>query len=144
MKSENEIRDLLNQIGENADAETQFALAHSLKDKEEAIKWYRKAADQGNTDALVELGLCYLDGDGVEYSEEKGLTLLQEAADQGEAEALSYMGNYYIGNDLEIADMEGSKEDIEKGITCYQQAAEKGDPSAQENVLLLWIFTAKK
>ena len=44
------------------------------------------------------------------------------------------MGNYYIGNDLEIADMEGSKEDIEKGITCYQQAAEKGDPSAQENL----------
>ena len=31
------------------------------KDDAEAVKWYRKAADQGNADALVDLGLRWLE-----------------------------------------------------------------------------------
>ena len=134
MITENKIKSLLNQLGENADAETQFALAHCLKDKEEAVKWYLKSAEKGNTDALFELGICYLSGDGVHYNEKKGLNLLQKAADLGEDEALLYMGNYYIGPDLSVVDIEGSKEDIKKGIEYYQKAAEKGNPIAQEKL----------
>ena len=35
------------------------------KDPQEAVKWYRKAAEQGNADAQCNLGYCYEMGYGV-------------------------------------------------------------------------------
>ena len=35
------------------------------KDEVEALKWYRKAADQGDADAQYSLGVMYANGDGV-------------------------------------------------------------------------------
>src|SRR5258708_36593413 len=53
--------------------ETQFWLGVGYEqnwfgtvDIEEAIKWYRKAAEGGDPDAQVELGQKYEDGEGVE------------------------------------------------------------------------------
>ena len=34
--------------------------------KQEAVKWFRKAADLGNDDAMWNLGRCYEKGEGVE------------------------------------------------------------------------------
>lgn len=128
MKSENKIRDLLNQIGENADAETQFALARcysgNFKDKEEAAKLYRKAAEKGNIEALVELGLCHLHGDGVDFNEWKGMKLLKKAAEKGNTEALYEIGRYY----------EEYYDDTDKGLPYYRKAAELGNVRAQESL----------
>lgn len=35
------------------------------EDKKESVKWYRKAAEQGNADAQYNLGLAYYNGNGV-------------------------------------------------------------------------------
>ena len=35
------------------------------QDNEQAVKWYRKAAEQGNADAQNNLGVCYVKGEGV-------------------------------------------------------------------------------
>ncbi|MEG1553372.1 MAG: tetratricopeptide repeat protein, partial [Kiritimatiellia bacterium] len=35
------------------------------RDAAEAVKWYRKAAEQGHADAQNRLGVCYANGDGV-------------------------------------------------------------------------------
>ena len=35
------------------------------KDYKEAVKWYRKSADQGDAFAQHNLGLCYYNGEGV-------------------------------------------------------------------------------
>ena len=35
------------------------------KDVLEAVKWYRKAADQGLAEAQINLGVCYANGNGV-------------------------------------------------------------------------------
>ena len=35
------------------------------KDEVEAVKWYRKAADQNNFSAQYNLGFCYEKGEGV-------------------------------------------------------------------------------
>ena len=44
--------------------------------KEELLKMEKIVENNlCNIDDLFELGLCYLNGDGVEYNEEKGLTL---------------------------------------------------------------------
>lgn len=37
-----------------------------IKDKHEACKWFKQAAERGQVDAEVELGRCYETGDGVE------------------------------------------------------------------------------
>ena len=37
----------------------------ALVDKKAAVKWYSRAADSGDADALFNLGQCYKSGDGV-------------------------------------------------------------------------------
>ncbi len=37
-----------------------------LRNDAEALRWYRKAAEQGNAAAQANLGLMYLDGQGVD------------------------------------------------------------------------------
>ena len=41
-----------------------------VEDAEEAVKWYRKAAEQGNDEAQNNLGLMYEDGRGVPQDNE--------------------------------------------------------------------------
>jgi len=35
------------------------------KDAEQAVSWYRRAAEAGHADAQFNLGVCYSNGDGV-------------------------------------------------------------------------------
>ncbi len=60
-----------------------------VEDKAEAVKWFRKAADQGNADAQYHLGLCYYYGYGVEEDNAEAVNWLKKAADQGNEEAAS-------------------------------------------------------
>lgn len=53
----------------------------------EAVKWYRKAAEQGDADAQYVLGHCYLNGDGVPQNIEETLKWYTKAAEQGNADA---------------------------------------------------------
>ena len=52
------------------------------QNKEEAAKWYRKAADQGDADAQCNLGYCYKTGDGVTKDPVRAVELYRKAADQ--------------------------------------------------------------
>ena len=45
----------------------------------EAVKWYRKAAEQGNADAQYALGKCYLKGSGVAADKAKAKSWLLKA-----------------------------------------------------------------
>ena len=47
-----------------SDSSTTLARAFA-KDYAEAVRWYRRAAEQGDADAQYNLGLKYLDGEGV-------------------------------------------------------------------------------
>ena len=65
------------------------------KDDAEAVKWYRKAAEQGYASAQHNLGVCYADGEGVEKDEDEAVKWLRRAAEQGESaakEALKRLG----------------------------------------------------
>jgi TPR repeat protein len=50
------------------------------KDEQEAVKWYRKAADQGYAWGQLNMGRCYLYGIGVTRSESKGREWLGKAS----------------------------------------------------------------
>jgi TPR repeat protein len=57
------------------------------KDHGEAVKWWRKAADQGNADAQRAMGRCYAKGFGVETDNIVALKWYRKAAQQGDREA---------------------------------------------------------
>ena len=57
------------------------------KNKAEAVKWYQKAAEQGDTDAQFALGKCYYYGNGTEVNYETAARWIQKAAEQGNADA---------------------------------------------------------
>lgn len=61
----------------------------------EAVRWYRRAADQGWADGQYHLGLCYLKGTGVEQDEERGLELIRAAADREHSQAMYELVNLY-------------------------------------------------
>ena len=68
----------------------------------EAVKWYRKAAEQDHDDAQCALALCYYTGKGVEKDLAKAVEWWRKAADQDHDEALYRLGLcYYNGEGVE-------------------------------------------
>jgi TPR repeat protein len=63
------------------------------RDNAEAVKWYRKAAEQGYVDAQYNLGLMYEDGDGVAEDDIFAYMWWNLAAAQGHEKAKENKGN---------------------------------------------------
>ena len=60
-----------------------------------AIKWFREAAKQKYTPALIKLASCYESGIGVKKDEAKALELYLEAATLGDSLAQFYLSGIY-------------------------------------------------
>ncbi len=58
------------------------------RDDAEAVKWYRRAADQGYAKAQNNLGGMYADGQGVGQNETRAYLWFSLAAEQGDADAI--------------------------------------------------------
>ncbi|MGH7232319.1 MAG: tetratricopeptide repeat protein [Nitrospiraceae bacterium] len=61
----------------------------------EAVRWYRLAADGGNTEAQVDLGILYTEGRGVPQNSSEALRLFRAAAEKGNARAQVKIGKMY-------------------------------------------------
>lgn len=55
-----------------------------------SVDWYNFSASQGNTNSLYNLGLLYINGQGVKEDVKKGTELIKEAASKGHIEAQEY------------------------------------------------------
>ncbi|MEX2648354.1 MAG: tetratricopeptide repeat protein [Alphaproteobacteria bacterium] len=64
-------------------------------DYAEAVKWYRKAADQGLAEAQFTLGVMYHDGLGESQDDAEALKWFRKGADQGDAPAQINLGLKY-------------------------------------------------
>ena len=93
-------------------------------DHVEAVKWVRKAAEQGFARAQYDLGLMYEFGTGVERSNEKAAEWYLKAAEQGYADAQYNLGDMY-------RDGRGVEESFEKAAEWVQKAADQGLAVAQ-------------
>jgi hypothetical protein len=62
----------------------------------QAALWYRKAAEQGDTDAEYSLGMMYEDGQGVPQDDTQAAAWLRKAAEQGDADAQWSLGGLYL------------------------------------------------
>lgn len=88
------------------------------KDPVEAIKWFRKAAEQGNAQGQNMLGQLYAKGEGVEKDLTTAVEWLQKSAAQGEPHACLSLGYAYEKG------AGGLPVDKQKAIECYRKAGE--------------------
>ncbi len=69
--------------------------AHERGDYDEAVKLYRKAADQDDARAQFNLGFMYYNGQGVPQNHAPAMKWYRMAAEQGHVGALYYLGLMY-------------------------------------------------
>ena len=97
-----------------------------LKEANEAIKWYSKAAEQGNAEAQYKLGNMYNGDDDVRDIKEAN-KWYNKAAEQGNVEAQVKLGDisllYFYSNEDE--------RDKEEAIKWYSKAAEQNNAEGQ-------------
>jgi len=72
-------------------------------DKKEAVKWYRKAAEQGDAEAQFNLGRAFVNGEGVDKDKMEAVKWLRLAAEQGYEDAEEMLvrldGEDYLNQD---------------------------------------------
>ena len=67
------------------------------------MKWFSKAAEQGDAKAQTSLGLMYQSGRGVKQDDFEGVKWLSKAADQGNASAQFVLGmSYLLGKGVQV------------------------------------------
>jgi TPR repeat protein/serine/threonine protein kinase len=91
---------------------------------EEALKWYRKAAELGQLDAMNNIGVCYADGQGVPKDLEESVKWYRKAAEQGSAIAQRNVGLAYLNG-------EGVSKNAKTAVGWYKKSAMQGDADAQ-------------
>ena len=103
------------------------------KDEAEAVKWYRKAAEQGNSFAQYNLAKAY---DSAYYGNRGTVNDIKEAvkwyrkaAEQGDADA-----QYELAKNIKLGI--GTQEDEVESLKWYTKAAESGNAIAQIQLAL--------
>ncbi|MDG2170442.1 MAG: tetratricopeptide repeat protein [Opitutales bacterium] len=104
---------------------------------EEALKWFLKAAEQGNAEAQNYLGIMYYNGLGVPEKKGKSARWFLKAAKQGIAEAQYYLGLMYH-------DGEGVLQDFEQAVKWYTKAPSKGLPKLSYISVLFTMTTFRR
>lgn len=88
-------------------------VSYDREEYEKAIQKFQYAADHGVVDAKVELGICYILGNGTEKDSDYGYQLIKEAADEGS----DYAQRILETEDEESSiDEEFSTEDLKKSL----------------------------
>ena len=103
------------------------------KDSTEAVKWYRKAAEQGVASAQLNLGVKYDNGDGVLKDSAEAVKWYRKAAEQGDA-----MAEYNLG--VTYANGNGVPKDSAEAVKWYRKAADQGFASAQLRLGNAYLF----
>jgi TPR repeat protein len=102
-------------------------LARSEKNEErqQALRWFEKAADAGLPEAKANLGTMYAVGFVVQKDEARALGLTKQAAEGGLNSAMQQLGSWYEKGI-------GTTKDLEEAARWYQRAARAGNQQAQD------------
>ena len=95
-------------------------LYEEQEDFDNAVRYFKMAADQGSFDGLCNLGYCYEKGHGVILSFKKAYNLYKQAADAGSVRGMKMVGNCYL-------ESIGVEEDGNEALRWFMMAAEAGD-----------------
>ncbi|WP_295698474.1 tetratricopeptide repeat protein, partial [uncultured Neisseria sp.] len=98
----------------------QAVWADNIPDFRETLQ----AAEQGNAQAQLNLGLMYVNGQGVRQDYTQAAQWYRRAAEQGVAQAQYALGVMYENG-------QGVHQDYTQAVQWYRRAAEQGDANAQ-------------
>ncbi|MDL1960164.1 MAG: sel1 repeat family protein [Deltaproteobacteria bacterium] len=101
------------------------------QDDTEALKWFRKAAEQGYAKAQYGLAVMYARGKGVQQDYAKALKWYRQAAEKGNVDAQFILGWMYDFG-------KGVQQDYAKAVKWYFKAAEQGNAKAQFNLAVTY------
>ena len=97
------------------------------QDYNEAVKWFKKSAEQNDPVAQCYLGVCYQAGLGVPQEYGQAAKWFREAAEQGDPAAQFNLGVLYETG-------QGVTQNYAEAVKWYHSAAEQGEPQAQFNL----------
>jgi TPR repeat protein len=95
------------------------------------VKWWRRAAEQGNTEAQFQLGDAHRTGRGIERNDTEAAQWFRLAAESGDPTAQNNLGSAYLNGC-------GVLQDQEEAMKWYRLAADQGDPGGQYNLAALY------
>jgi uncharacterized protein len=126
-----------------------------LPDKEEAIRWFHKAARQGHAKAMFNLGAAYYNGDGVQpddaesyawflLSKEAGNSAADDALHRADSEAPKAR----VAAFKRIAKMYETGEDLPtnavESLNWFRKGAEAGDVDASVSVASILLASGRQ
>jgi TPR repeat protein len=121
----------MERAAKRGDAFSQYNLAAYLvsgdgveRDFKRAVFWYRKAAAQKEPEAIYNLGLMQMFGEGLTANVARGLTMLERAARLGSADAQQLLGEVFERGAY------GTKRDPERAAYYYLRSLADGYPRA--------------
>lgn len=91
----------------------------------EAAKWCRRAAEQGLPQSQYNLGVLYMNGQGVAKDEAQAFQWFKLATDQNFAVAQYYLGLLYMNG-------QGVKKSMDEAIKWFKRAAQNGNENAKD------------
>jgi TPR repeat protein len=123
---------------DKGDAKAQYELGRAFfsgtlgvaKDEAEAVKWFRKAAEQNVADAQFSLGVCYAIGQGVTKDDAEAVKWFRKAAEQNYARAQYNLGVCYDSG-------EGVAKDEVEAYKWWLLAAGQGNDDAKHNMTIV-------
>ena len=102
-----------------------------IQNDEQAVEWYRRAAEQGHAIAQYDLSWMYQHGRGVSQNSSEAAQWCRRAAEQGYADAQNTLGWRY-----QYVRGVGAQ-NYDEAIRWYRRAAEQGHADAQANLRVL-------
>ena len=97
------------------------------KSDAEAVRWYRRAAEQGFAEAQHNLGWMLEEGIGVRQDQGESIRWYRLAAEGGLAKAQNSMGVFHVNGS-------GVPKDMAIAYSWFLLAAAQGEPSARDAV----------
>jgi TPR repeat protein len=99
----------------------------------EAVYWFRKAADLGNTAAMNGLGVMYRDGQvGLAKDEAEAVRWFHQAAGLGDATAMNRLGRLH-------RDGKGVPQNGTEAVYWFRKAADLGDTDAMNRLGYMYL-----
>ena len=99
----------------------------------EAVRWYRKGAEQGDSMSQYAIGYMYEIGKGVQQDYAEAALWYRKSADQGDAQAQCSLGSMYYGG-------RGVQQDRAEAARWYRKAADQGFSKAQDDLGYMYYY----
>lgn len=112
------------------------------KDYQEALKWLREAAENGDADAMAYLGSMYQNGLGVKQDNAKAIKWFKKAAKKGNVQSQFLLASFYEKGDITNKDEKQARKWYEKAALQGHKEANKKHKELTEldNISGLWVI----